>query len=63
MIAVVQISYLSLMSLSSMNPCFKALTNVWFINGFSYFSLSKGYLMDLYTPLQVKGVHLYSRFL
>ena len=62
MVAVVQISYLSLLTLPSLNPSFKALTNMWFVNGFSYFSLSKNYLKDTFSPLQAKGVFLYSRF-
>lgn len=63
MVAVVQISYLSLLALSSMSPCFRALSNIWFVNGFSYFSLSKGHLLDPHTPLPVKGIYLYSRLL
>lgn len=63
MVAVVQISYLSLLALSSMTPCFRALTNIWFVNGFSYFFLSKGHLLDPHTPLPVKGIFLYSRLL
>lgn len=62
MVAVVQISYLSLLTLTSLNPSFKALSNMWFVNGFSYFSLSKDHLKDAFSPLQVKGLCLYSRF-
>jgi hypothetical protein len=61
--AVIQISYLSLITLSSINPCFNALSNIWFVNGFNYFSLFKGHLRDSDTPLEVKGINLYSRFL
>jgi hypothetical protein len=63
MMAVIQISYLSLITLSSLNPCFNALSNIWFVNGFNYFSLFKGHLRDSDTPLEVKGINLYSRFL
>jgi uncharacterized membrane protein (Fun14 family) len=59
---VVQISYIALVTLCPMNPCFKALTNMWFVNGFNHFSLTKGHLMDPLTPLFVKGISLYSRF-
>lgn len=60
--AVIQITYLSLLTLSSMNPCLRALANIWFVNGFNFFSLSKGHLLDPHTPLSVKGIYLYSRF-
>ena len=63
MMGVIQISFLSLLTLSSMNPNFEALTNIWFVNGFNYFHTSpKGYLKDVHSPLSVKGVSLYSRF-
>lgn len=46
-----------------MNPNFEALSTIWFVNGFNYFSLSpKAHLRDIHSPLQVKGVSLYSRF-
>jgi hypothetical protein len=62
MMAVIQISYLSLFTLSNMNPCFNALSNIWFVNGFNYFSFSKGLLKDQLSPIQAKGINLYSRF-
>lgn len=63
LMAVIQVCHLSLVVLQSMNPCFAALTDIWFVHGLNYFNLaSKGYLRDSYTPLQVKGISLYSRF-
>ena len=56
MMAVVQISFVYLLSLSEMNPCFKALSNLKFVNGFNYFSLSKGYFTDPETHLAAKGI-------
>lgn len=63
MMGVIQISYLSLLCLDSMNPCFKMLANIWFVNGFNYFSLTKNYLTDVNSPIQIKGIFLYSRFM
>lgn len=63
MMAVMQMSYMSLMTLSSMNPCFKALSKLEFVNGFNYFSLSKQYLLDQDTPASVKGLKLSSLFI
>lgn len=62
MMAVIQISYLSLLGLPILNPCFSALTNIWFVNGFNFFSLSRKHLLDKFTPTQIKGMLLYSRF-
>lgn len=38
MVAVVQISFFSLMSLSHVNPCFAALSSLKFINGYNKLS-------------------------
>lgn len=57
-----QISYLSLLTIKEINPCFKALTNIWFINGFNYYALTKNYLMDALSPIKIKGIFLYSQF-
>jgi len=62
LMAVIQISYICLVTLCPMNPCFKALTNMWMVNGFNHFSLTKAHLLDPRTPLYVKGISLYSRF-
>ena len=62
MMAVVQISHLSLITLDNLNPVFKALANIWFVNGFNYFSMSKNYLLDSSTPIKVKGIYLFSYF-
>lgn len=44
MISVVQISYLSLLSLTPMNPCFKALSSLRYVNGISYYYSSEDYM-------------------
>lgn len=46
MVGVLQVSCIGLIGLSWMNPCFKMLEKLEFINGFNYFSLTKEYLMD-----------------
>lgn len=56
MMAVLQVSFLSLITLSQMNPCFSALTHLWFVNGFNYFSLTKDYRYDSASPIQAKGI-------
>lgn len=63
MMAVIQVSFLSLLNVSEMNPCFKALSGALFVNGLNLFSFSKDHLLDPFTPIPVKGVGLYSRFL
>jgi len=45
-----------------MNPCFKALSNIWFVNGFNYFHMSKKYILDVSLPIQFKGIGLFARF-
>lgn len=61
--AAIQISFLSLLNVSEMNPCFKALSGALFVNGLNLFSFSKDHLLDPFTPIPVKGIGLYSRFL
>lgn len=63
MMAVVQISYLSLLSLDQLNPSFRALSKIQFVNGYNYHYLSKGHLFDQLAPVQVKGMYMYSYFL
>ena len=46
-----------------MNPCFKALSNIWFVNGFNYFHLEKRYILDSSWPVEFKGIGLYARFI
>lgn len=62
MMGVIQISYLSLMCLTQMNPCFKALTNIWFVNGFSYFNMDKTIIYGQTLPGQILSLHLYPLF-
>jgi hypothetical protein len=60
---VIQIVYLSLFALDDLNPCFTALKNMWFVNGFSYYSLTKDHLIDPHTPNKIKSLRFYSRFM
>lgn len=60
MMAVVQISFFSLMTLSQLNPCFAALSSLKLVNGYN--SLSKNRLEDPLNPIQPKGIFLFSRF-
>jgi hypothetical protein len=61
MMAVVQISFFSLVTLSQLNPCFAALSRLQFANGYN--SLHSGtHLQDKLTPIQPKGIQLFSRF-
>lgn len=62
MISVVQISYISLLSLTPMNPCFKALSSLRYVNGISYYYSSEDYMEDPYTPNGFKGIYLYPQF-
>lgn len=65
MMEVLQISYLSLLTFSNLNPCFNALSTVWFVNGPNYFPISqtRKHLLDEETPQSIKGLYLYSQFL
>lgn len=45
-----------------MNPCSKALSNIWFVNGFNYFHASQKYMLDVSMPVQFKGISLFARF-
>ena len=60
MMAVIQISFFSLLSLSNMNPCFAALSSLKLVNGYN--SLGGNHLADQLTPNQPKGIFLFSRF-
>ena len=62
MMAVIQISYLSVLMLSSVNPCFKALSKIWFVNGINYYQFVGNILKDPYITNEMKGISLYSRF-
>lgn len=62
MMAVLQISFLSLMLISDVNPCFQALANLWLVNGYNRINASH-YLQDQLTPIPPKGIYLYSRYL
>ena len=61
MMAVVQISFLSLITLSQVNPCFAALSSLKLVNGYNSLNQSN-YLEDPLTPTSPKGIFLYSRF-
>ena len=62
MMAVIQVSFVSLISLEEMNPCFQALSSLFFVNGYNSIS-DESYLEDSRTPIEPKGIFLYSRFL
>lgn len=63
MMGVIQISYLSLISLSPVNPSFKALSNLWLVNGVNYFYFTKEYLKDVHSPVQAKSMFMSSQFI
>lgn len=63
LMGVIQISYLSLVRLPILNPCFKMLSAMWFVNGFNYYNLSKDHLLDQNTTIQIKGMQFYSNFI
>ncbi len=60
MMAVIQISFFGLMSLTEMNPCFAALSSLKFVNGYN--SLGANPFLDRLTPTQARGIFLLSRF-
>ena len=60
MMAVIQISFFSLATLSNLNPCFAALSSLKFVNGYN--SLGGNHLEDQITTTQPKGIFLFSRF-
>lgn len=60
--AVVQITFFSLLTLASLNPCFAALTSLLFVNGYNNLNHSN-HLEDPLTPVSPKGIFLFSRFL
>lgn len=60
MMAVFQITFFSLMTLSQMNPCFAALSYLWLVNGYNV--LNNNHLSDVFTPIQPKGIKMFSRF-
>lgn len=60
MMAVVQISFFSLVTLSQLNPCFAALSSLKLVNGYN--SLNHNHLADQLTPTNPKGIFLFSRF-
>lgn len=61
MMAVVQISFFSLLTLTHLNPCFAALSSLKLVNGYN--SLNKNHLEDELNPAQPKGIFLFSRFM
>ncbi len=57
--AIIQISYLSLTTLHAVNPTFKALTSIWFVNGPNYFNIKLITLTNIPIPIQLKAANLY----
>lgn len=60
MMAVIQVSFFGLMSLTEMNPCFAALSSLKFVSGYN--SLGTNPLLDRFTPTQARGIFLFTRF-
>jgi hypothetical protein len=58
MMAVIQISFLSLMTLESLNPCFAAISSLKFVNQMAKFTSMK----DLFLPIPPKCLGLFSFF-
>ena len=58
--AVLQITFFSLITLSQMNPCFSALSYLWLVNGYN--SLNHNNILDSLSPIQIKGIKMFSRF-
>ena len=48
MMAVIQVSFVSLMTLQEVNPCFRALASLWIVNGYNALSPNNS-LEDPYT--------------
>ena len=62
MMAVLQVSFIGLISLTDMNPCFSALFSLYLVNGFNSVS-GHNSLEDSLTPYQPKGIKMFSLFL
>jgi hypothetical protein len=60
MMAVLQITFFSLLTQSQMNPCFAALSYLWLVNGYNSLTHNKEYLHDPLTPLRPKGLMMFS---
>jgi len=60
MMAVIQVSFFSLVSLSQLNPCFSALASLWLVNGYN--QMHRNHLQDALTPIPPKGIGMFSRF-
>jgi len=60
MMAVLQITFFSLITLTEMNPCFSSLSYLWLVNGYN--SLQNNPLSDPLIPNQVKGIQMFSQF-
>lgn len=60
MMAVLQVTFFSLITLSQMNPCYAALSSLWLVNGYN--SLNKNNLSDKFTPIPLKGIKMFSRY-
>ena len=61
MMEVLQISFLSLVSLQFMNPSFSGLKSLYFSNGYNILSSSSN-LEDTLITEQPKGIYYFSKF-
>lgn len=62
MMAVLQITFIGLISLEAVNPCYGGIRNMWLVNGYNSLS-QESHLPNQELPHQPKGIFLYSDFL
>lgn len=63
MMAVLQISFFGLVTLSEVNPCFAALSPLVMSNGYNKNLIdNKNYIDDINTPIKIKGIMQYSQY-
>ena len=61
MMAVIQLSYLSLISMESLNPGFNAISRLWYVNGYNELRFDNAYLIEAETK-KPKGLTMYPYF-
>lgn len=63
MMAVLQISFFALATLSEVNPCFAALSPLAMSNGYNKNLIdNSNYIDDINTPIKIKGIMQYSQY-
>ena len=63
MMAVLQIAFFSLISLESLNPSFKALSSLQYVNGYNILERKQYLLVQKYFPLHPRGIYLVPQYL